>query len=257
LHELDFGLRGRPPHHAGLSSVLIRAIRVRKIPSPALCHACLKLLIKLYLSFFDKKDLTNGIDWFIPCAMSTTGMILILAVIVIYLVYRFKARRTMPSNVARLNRITQVSIIFRLLIYLGLIFQFYLLLAYYFGWPGHDHWKIVIAPHHIYTSPNEMPPEIQVLWLVQTGLAFWAMIVLSCLFHLYERGTFFATKNVNYIRFFGYYLMISWVIDDQMQSKFQDVALSTGQFFGGFLIIFIAWIMDEGRKIQEEQELTV
>jgi len=25
----------------------------------------------------------------------------------------------------------------------------------------------------------------------------------------------------------------------------------------GFLILFIAWIMDEGRKIQEEQELTV
>jgi hypothetical protein len=25
----------------------------------------------------------------------------------------------------------------------------------------------------------------------------------------------------------------------------------------GFVIIFIAWIMDEGRKIQEEQELTV
>jgi hypothetical protein len=27
--------------------------------------------------------------------------------------------------------------------------------------------------------------------------------------------------------------------------------------FGGFLIFLIAWIMDEGRKIQEEQELTV
>jgi hypothetical protein len=27
-------------------------------------------------------------------------------------------------------------------------------------------------------------------------------------------------------------------------------------FFGG-LIVLIAWIMDEGRKIQEEQELTV
>jgi len=25
----------------------------------------------------------------------------------------------------------------------------------------------------------------------------------------------------------------------------------------GFVILFIAWIMDEGRKIQEEQELTV
>jgi hypothetical protein len=27
--------------------------------------------------------------------------------------------------------------------------------------------------------------------------------------------------------------------------------------FPAFLIIFVAWIMDEGRKIQEEQELTV
>jgi hypothetical protein len=184
-------------------------------------------------------------------------MILILAVILIYLACRFKTRHTMPGNVARLNRITDVSILFRLLIYLGLIFQFYLALAYYFGWPGHDHFKILIAPHHVYTSPSEMPPEIQTLWLVQTGLAFWAMIVLSCLFHLYERGIFFASKNVNYIRFFGYYLMISWVIDDQMQSRLQDEALSTRQLFCGFLIIFIAWVMDEGRKIQEEQELTV
>jgi hypothetical protein len=184
-------------------------------------------------------------------------MFLVLAVIVIYLAYRFKARHIMTTNVGRLNRITRVSIIFRLLIYLGLIFQFYLMLAYYFGWPGHDRFKIVIAPHHFYTSPNEMPPEIQALWLVQTGLAFCAAIGLSCLFHLYERGIFFASKNVNYIRFFGYYLIISWVIDDQMQSQLRDMALSTGQLFGGFLIIFIAWIMDEGRKIQEEQALTV
>jgi hypothetical protein len=28
-------------------------------------------------------------------------------------------------------------------------------------------------------------------------------------------------------------------------------------FVPGFVIIFAAWIMDEGRKIQEEQELTV
>jgi uncharacterized membrane protein YdcZ (DUF606 family) len=28
-------------------------------------------------------------------------------------------------------------------------------------------------------------------------------------------------------------------------------------FVPGLLILFIAWIMDEGRKIQEEQELTV
>ena len=30
-----------------------------------------------------------------------------------------------------------------------------------------------------------------------------------------------------------------------------------GQLLGGIVILFGAWIMDEGRKIQEEQELTV
>jgi hypothetical protein len=30
-----------------------------------------------------------------------------------------------------------------------------------------------------------------------------------------------------------------------------------GLLLAGTIIIFIAWIMDEGRKIQEEQELTV
>jgi len=35
------------------------------------------------------------------------------------------------------------------------------------------------------------------------------------------------------------------------------MALSTTPLFIGMLIIFITWIMDEGRKIQEEQELTV
>jgi hypothetical protein len=35
------------------------------------------------------------------------------------------------------------------------------------------------------------------------------------------------------------------------------MALSTTPVFVGLLIIFVAWIMDEGRKIQEEQALTV
>ena len=28
-------------------------------------------------------------------------------------------------------------------------------------------------------------------------------------------------------------------------------------FFGGVLVLLISWIMDEGRKLQEEQQLTV
>ena len=189
--------------------------------------------------------------------MNVTEMILILAVVVILLAFRFKNRQAAQNKVARLNRITHASFVFRLLIYLGLIFQVYVLLAYYFGWPGHERILIVIASKHSYPAPAEMPPEVQALWLVKMGLGFWAMVVLSCLFRLYERGIFFAAKNVNYIRFFGYFLIINWVVDYQLQGTLHDTQLSTTALIGGFLIIFIAWIMDEGRKIQEEQELTV
>jgi hypothetical protein len=33
--------------------------------------------------------------------------------------------------------------------------------------------------------------------------------------------------------------------------------INFGLLFAGIVIVLIAWIMDEGRKIQEEQELTV
>jgi hypothetical protein len=83
------------------------------------------------------------------------------------------------------------------------------------------------------------------------------MAVFDRLFRLYGNGILFSVKNINYIRFQGYYLILNWVVDYQMQGALLDMALSTTPLFVGFLIIFIAWIMDEGRKIQEEQELTV
>jgi hypothetical protein len=155
---------------------------------------------------------------------------------------------------ARLNRIRNASFLFRILFYISLAAQIYLLLAYLFGWPPpfHDKLRIIISPSHVYTSPAEMPPEILALWLVRTGLAIWCLVVLSCLFRLYERGIFFAAKNVNYIRFFGYVLIIEWVVDYQLSGTVHDLTLSTMPIFAGLLIIFIAWIMDEGRKIQEE-----
>ena len=160
---------------------------------------------------------------------------------------------------ARLNRIQKASFFFRILVYISLAVQIYLLLAYLFGWPLplHNKFQIVISPSHIYTSPAGMPPQILALWLVRTGLTIWCLVVLSCLFRLYERGIFFAARNVNYIRFFGYVLIIEWVVDYLFAGTVHDLTLSTTPIFAGLLIIFVAWIMDEGRKIQEEQELTV
>lgn len=160
---------------------------------------------------------------------------------------------------ARLNRIRNASFLFRILVYVSLALQIYLLLAYFLGWPPpfHDKLRIVISPSHIYTSPTEMPPEILALWLVRTGLAICCLAVLSCLFWLYEQGILFATKNVNYIRFFGYVLILEWVVDYLLMGFAHDLTLSTTPIAAGLLIIFVAWIMDEGRKIREEQELTV
>ena len=188
--------------------------------------------------------------------MNVTEMILILAVVVIWLAFRFKPRPAAQTRQTRLSNITTASFMFRWLIYLGLLVQVYVLLAYFFGWPGHERCQFRVAPGHLYASPADMPAQIEALWLVKVGLATWALVVLSCLLHLYEKGIFFTAKNVNYIRFFGYYLIINWVVDYQLQGLLR-MELTTTSLLTGLLVIFIAWIMDEGRKIQEEQALTV
>jgi hypothetical protein len=39
--------------------------------------------------------------------------------------------------------------------------------------------------------------------------------------------------------------------------SFNIAGVNFGMLLAGIIIVLIAWIMDEGRKIQEEQELTV
>jgi hypothetical protein len=132
------------------------------------------------------------------------------------------------------------------------------MLAFLFGWPfGGDKVRVLVSQQHIYRTPSEMPPAIFALFLVKVGLGLCCAGVLMALFRLYGRGILFAARNVNYLRFFGYWIIIDWFIDYQMQGTLHDMAISTTPIFVGLLIIFVAWIMDEGRKIQEEQDLTV
>ena len=154
-----------------------------------------------------------------------------------------------------MERIQTVSGMLRMLIFISLIFGAYFWLAFFFGWPTPFH--IATSPNHIYTSPSEMPHSILALVMVRTGLSVFCALVLNSLFRLYQRGIIFSAKNVSYIRFLGYYLMIDWVVNYQLQSITHDMDLSCTPLFVGLLVIFVAWIMDEGRKIQEEQELTV
>jgi hypothetical protein len=189
--------------------------------------------------------------------MNIYAPVLIPAFGLLYLVFwRFNHKIT-PA--ARRIRIQKASHIFQALTWVCLVLGAYGFLAFLCGWPvpTSDKLRIVISQHHIYESAGEMPPTILALWIFKTCLAFFCMTVMLRLFGLYGRGILFSAKNVSCIRFLGWWLIISWVIDYQMQGFLQDMQLSSTPAFVGFLIIFIAWIMDEGRKIQEEQELTV
>jgi hypothetical protein len=87
------------------------------------------------------------------------------------------------------------------------------------------------------------------------------------LFDSYSRGELFTSKIVYFFRRIGclYLLMAVFAVFSKMVSipsegwKFYLVysVVLIFDLFPGFLILFIAWVMDEGRKIREEQELTV
>ena len=83
------------------------------------------------------------------------------------------------------------------------------------------------------------------------------------LFQQYARGNLFTKIIVHYIQQIGNFYVFAAVEKyflNRLWEK-QHFQFSAGDsiipIYAGFLIIFIAWVMDEGRKIQEEQELTV
>src|ERR1035437_3697537 len=192
----------------------------------------------------------------------TEILLIILLCIVVYVVLRLRPQRAdalASTNLARLRRIKVASRIFQWLIWISLLGGGYIYLAFLFGWPApyYDRVRIVVSHSHIYTAPAEMPGDIYWLVLVRTGLAFFGAGVLLRLFGLFHQGILFSARNVMCIRFLGYWLIVDWLINYQLQSSLRDMDLSMNPVFVGLLVIFIAWIMDEARTLREEQELTV
>ncbi|MEP6664296.1 MAG: DUF2975 domain-containing protein, partial [Verrucomicrobiota bacterium] len=148
---------------------------------------------------------------------------------------------------SRLSRIKTVSRIFRALIigYALLCVLLYLALA--FGWigviPGIT--KIQFSSHQIYTWPFDIPKFVLALALIKFGFIFWCIYILNRLLALYEKGNFFTAKNVLYIRFLGYFVVINWIVNLFLDLESHQVEIFFTQPLIGFAIIFIAWIMDE------------
>jgi len=196
-------------------------------------------------------------------SMNTTeAMTSIVSCVLMLILFRWIRRETSQSaglsRQKRLSRVQKASLVFAVCVGISLLVSVYWLLGFLFGWPGlaHDSLRMVVS-HHVYSSRADVPPDIFWLLVLRQGLALGAMGGLFRLFWLYWRGILFSAKNVNCIRLLGYWLAVDWFINYQMQGLLRDMDLSTTPVFIGFLIIFVAWIMDEGRKMQEEQALTV
>ena len=118
-------------------------------------------------------------------------------------------------------------------------------------------------------------------------LLFWFW-KLAQLFRFYERGQIFAAETIRCIKVLGLICLVGWVVmvsarfmprpemmpqnppvgaksvivkKQSFNMGFVSFDFGTGIDFGllfvGASVVLAAWIMDEGRKIQEEQELTV
>lgn len=94
------------------------------------------------------------------------------------------------------------------------------------------------------------------------------------LFRLYEKGEIFSIHHVKYIRNIGYALLIGQLIEPFYQfilglvltmnnpphHRFASVTLdqnNIGILLTALLVILISWIMAEGYKLKEEQQLTI
>lgn len=102
----------------------------------------------------------------------------------------------------------------------------------------------------------------------------YILLMLIKLFRLYGKGEIFSMAHVKYISKIGYALLITQLIEPFYQfgmgfiltmnnphgHRFASITLDQtngGVLLTALLVILISWIMREGYKLREEQELTV
>ena len=171
------------------------------------------------------------------------------------------ANEISPKTSARLNRVKIVSVILQA--FLGLYVAALGLLTascIHSGMPKNPEG---IAPsslayflHHLFIKPSPMPASTILIEIVRLGLFMCGVIFLSRLFFFFGCGKIFAIENVRCVRWIG----LTIVLD--AFAVFLEALMNRNVFLGlqwlvGLFVVLLSWIADEGRKIQEEQELTV
>ena len=214
-----------------------------------------------YLSFIIKNYLTNGIGRYIHCAMN--------------------ANEVSPKAKLRMNRIRIVSRIAKFVMISILIFTLYKTFILGVLWTGRISLSFILPNH-----PFNLHTVIGTIFQAVLWVWYWKLFRL---FSLYEQGLIFSAQTIRCIKILGVLCVVGWAAVTLLQilphplpssqitqthspevvvgmvSHYRmgffsfdfGTGINFGLLFAGIIIVLIAWIMDEGRKIQEEQELTV
>ncbi len=110
--------------------------------------------------------------------------------------------------------------------------------------------------------------------LLPVSVAVYGLSTLRSLFKLYENGIMFSADNVRYFRRLGY-VCIAWVVANAVFTTLVSAIITFGNppgeraivaQFGtsdmanliiSAIVLLISWVMDEGRKLEDEQARTI
>jgi hypothetical protein len=181
-----------------------------------------------------------------------------------------------------MEKIKRVSMFFRVLFQMSFIALPILLVCFWIQAPTS------IGLHALDITMSFIPKGVEILnplspmakflgfliSLIPNALSMLIIYFLIKLFKLYENGKIFTFENVNYIKKIGYTLLITELVDPIYQ-VFMTATLTWGNPHGhrvasitisgidfgtilvALLTILISWIMAEGCKLNEEQQLTI
>jgi hypothetical protein len=174
------------------------------------------------------------------------------------------ANENSPKADHRLNRIQKISRILKACVLLYLVAPLFAL-AFVFNNTS-VHFDTVSIFNVTYASRTVIPMPMYLLWAIGTAVYLLGGISFYRLLCLYEKGVIFSGANVSEMKKLGSCMAgygILAVVVDIIHLKgivllwvLLEGFVSPWIVIGGAIYI-VAWIMDEGRKIQEEQELTV
>jgi len=110
--------------------------------------------------------------------------------------------------------------------------------------------------------------------LLPIGVMVYGLATMRRLFQLYENGEIFSGQNVRCFRHLGY-AIVAWVIASTVYTPLLSVIITAtnppgekslviqfgstqlAALIAGGIVMLIAWVMEEGRKLEDERAHTI